>query len=122
MFTGCRDHISVLIFLISYFLSAFVSFFSLQTVPYVFFLLSAPLIFSPVRMMMKMMTNFQSLEYTKRLCILALSCVLHYRFLFTTRQLFSSILSCWVSALARVYSIYCGVVWTWIPTKTLKVK
>jgi hypothetical protein len=65
MFTGCGDHVSVLIFFISYFLSAFVSLFSLQTVPYFFFLLSVLLIFSPVLMMMKMMTNFQSFRIYK---------------------------------------------------------
>jgi hypothetical protein len=37
----------------------------LQTLPYFFFLLSVPLIFSPVRIMMKMMTNFQSFRIYK---------------------------------------------------------
>jgi hypothetical protein len=67
-------------------------------------LISVPFISSSVRMMMKMM-NFQNFRTYKAFVHFGTSCILHYCFLFTSRQFFPPILSCWVPALVRAHPI-----------------
>jgi hypothetical protein len=72
----------------------------LQTVPYFFFLLSVPLIFSPERMMMKMMRNIQRFTIYKAfvhfgtVLYFALSLFVHYSTTFSIYTFLLGFRSC----------------------------
>jgi len=116
MFTGRRDHISVLIFFISYFLSAFLYFFSLQSVPYYFFWFLFHLYFRLYAWWWKWWRIFKTVEYTKRSCILHRPVFCVIAFCSLIGNFFHRYFLAGFPALVRVYSIH--VMWCCTGTGT----